>query len=247
MAVDEALLASAATSGIATLRFYAWSEPTLSLGYFQAADDRAQHPASCDCPLVRRSSGGGAILHDRELTYSVALPQRDIRSSASGELVTLFHQALAEALAAFGIAAELFDRNAARSQEALDPGSLIGRLQTCPTNVEPFLCFQRRSCGDLLRGQEKIAGSAQRRRRGAVLQHGSVLLERSPYAPELPGIVEFAGQPLSASELTDVWLSSLIQRLAASTSTDKMTSAEQDLALVLEQDRFQSAAFTLRR
>src|SRR6185295_18138238 len=81
MAVDEALLETAATTGQATLRFYQWQEPTLSLGYFQSVADRQQHAASLDCPVVRRASGGGAILPDRELTYSVALPQ-PVASSA---------------------------------------------------------------------------------------------------------------------------------------------------------------------
>src|SRR6188474_2624923 len=76
MAVDEALLETAAISGLATLRFYTWQEPTLSLGYFQSAVDRDHHPDGRDCPLVRRASGGGAIIHDRELTYSIALPRR---------------------------------------------------------------------------------------------------------------------------------------------------------------------------
>ena len=74
MAVDEALLLDAAENGIATLRFYEWSEPTLSLGYFQRYDDRYSHAASRDCAIVRRQTGGGAILHDRELTYSLTLP-----------------------------------------------------------------------------------------------------------------------------------------------------------------------------
>src|SRR4051794_22517252 len=75
MALDEALLIDAETSGVASLRFYSWREPTLSLGYFQRHTDRAGHAASAGCLLVRRASGGGAILHDRELTYSIALPQ----------------------------------------------------------------------------------------------------------------------------------------------------------------------------
>src|SRR5882724_9809402 len=81
MAVDEALLESAAVDGIATLRLYQWSEPTLSLGYFQPAADRQTHPASRECPLVRRASGGGAILHDRELTYSLAIPEKSARAA----------------------------------------------------------------------------------------------------------------------------------------------------------------------
>ena len=74
MAVDEALLEAAVAGGDATLRLYQWSEPTLSLGYFQRYDDRNRHDASRDCAVVRRQSGGGAILHDRELTYSLTLP-----------------------------------------------------------------------------------------------------------------------------------------------------------------------------
>jgi len=75
MAVDEALLDAAVEQGVAALRFYQWSEPTLSLGYFQRHADRDSHAASHDCTLVRRQSGGGAILHDRELTYSLTLRQ----------------------------------------------------------------------------------------------------------------------------------------------------------------------------
>src|SRR5689334_21696416 len=76
MAIDDALLESAAEAGVATLRLYQWSEPTLSLGYFQAAAERKTHQPSLTCALVRRASGGGAILHDRELTYSLALPEK---------------------------------------------------------------------------------------------------------------------------------------------------------------------------
>ncbi|MEM6330787.1 MAG: lipoate--protein ligase family protein, partial [Planctomycetota bacterium] len=74
MAVDEALLDAAAAGAGATLRLYRWSSPTLSLGYFQPLAARAAHPASAGCPCVRRHSGGGAIVHDHELTYSLAVP-----------------------------------------------------------------------------------------------------------------------------------------------------------------------------
>src|SRR5581483_5910324 len=69
MSVDEMLLERTSAEGGFQLRFYQWNEPTLSLGYFQAVQDRAGHEASRGCALVRRLSGGGAILHDRELTH----------------------------------------------------------------------------------------------------------------------------------------------------------------------------------
>src|SRR5262245_10595361 len=74
MAVDEALIDDVADGGLATLRFYQWNEPTLSLGYFQPYAARMGHAASASAAVVRRLSGGGALLHDRELTYALALP-----------------------------------------------------------------------------------------------------------------------------------------------------------------------------
>src|SRR4051794_30663710 len=91
MAIDEALLNSAATGGIATLRLYQWNKPTLSLGYFQRAAEREMHPPSLACPLVRRASGGGAILHDRELTYSIAIPEASASAAASRRLYEGIH------------------------------------------------------------------------------------------------------------------------------------------------------------
>ena len=74
MAVDEALLRSAGESRQLTLRVYQWEQPTLSLGYFQAHERPAEHAASQPCPVVRRATGGGAIVHDREITYSLTAP-----------------------------------------------------------------------------------------------------------------------------------------------------------------------------
>src|SRR5712691_9259535 len=73
MAADEVLLETAA-AGVASLRFYTWSPPTLSLGYFQPAASRLADPLLADLPWVRRASGGEALVHDRELTYALALP-----------------------------------------------------------------------------------------------------------------------------------------------------------------------------
>src|SRR5262245_15370439 len=187
MALDEALLQAAETDGIATLRFYQWSEPTLSLGYFQLHADRRVHAASASCQLVRRSTGGGAILHDRELTYSIVLPLIDGFHLNTQWLCHAAHDSLIETLADFGVTA-----NKCSGQAMNSAG-------------EPFLCFQRRTLGDVVVGEHKIAGSAQRRRRCAILQHGSVLLAKSAAAPELPGIAELTGISLSARQLQSKW------------------------------------------
>lgn len=72
MALDQALLDECQEQPV--LRFYRWSQPTLSLGYFQKHQQREGHQPSIDCPMLRRSTGGGAILHDHELTYSLLVP-----------------------------------------------------------------------------------------------------------------------------------------------------------------------------
>src|SRR5262249_40431606 len=107
MAFDEALLQAAETEGIATLRFSHWREPTRSLGYFQWDADRRLHSESANCVLVRRSTGGGAILHDRELTYSIVLPLAESQRLSAENLYRAVHSSLIEALADFAVAASL--------------------------------------------------------------------------------------------------------------------------------------------
>jgi len=140
MAVDETLLEWAARKDACCWRFYQWREPTLSLGYFQEYGRRCDHPASRGCPVVRRLTGGGAILHDAELTYSVVLPGGHPLAARRESLYEAAHESLVETLSGFGVVAAL-----------CRPGG--GRPEG-----EPLLCFQRRAAGDVLVGATKIAG-----------------------------------------------------------------------------------------
>jgi lipoyl(octanoyl) transferase len=237
MAVDDALMEAAAADGVAALRFYEWAEPTLSLGYFQRADDRRQHLASLACPLVRRSSGGGAILHDRELTYSLAIPSGHPWAANAERLYLATHEGLAAALATLGVAAS--PRGQAEPDRADAPETQGGTL--------PLLCFQRRAVGDLLVGEAKIAGSAQRRRRGAVLQHGSVLLAASRFAPELPGIKELTAHSLEANLLAGLFQTALGNRLNMKWDDSAEFGSIGIRSATLERDKFASAAWTFRR
>lgn len=196
MAVDEFLLEQASRHSTLCWRFYQWSAPTLSLGYFQRYQDRAQHGASLHCAVVRRSTGGGAILHDRELTYSLTMSATHPLCASAAALYRQVHGTLVAALA------DLSANVALRESAA----------QLAPHD-EPFLCFARRAEGDLLLGDVKIGGSAQRRHKGAVLQHGSVLLERSPRAPELPGLRELLGTAVPIAPLIKAWLRRLAESL----------------------------------
>ena len=239
MAVDEALLEAAAADGQCTLRFYRWAEPTLSLGYFQTCADRRRHPASADCSVVRRPSGGGAILHDIELTYSLAVPERHPLAVGRLQTYRVVHQSLVEALRQWGIEAGLF----ARSTAALTL-TLSQRERGPSTERQPFLCFQRRSPGDVLVGGVKIAGSAQRRCRGAVLQHGSLLLARSHAAPELDGLKELSDRAIVVEELIQAWLERLAGALDFTWRRGSLAEPHRRRAAQLAAEKYGAAAWT---
>jgi lipoate-protein ligase A len=230
MAVDETLLESAAAGGGFTLRFYHWQEPTLSLGYFQQYTDRMQHVASRNCAAVRRATGGGAILHDREITYSIAVPPGHRLAVKHIALYETVHAVLIDVLAGYGIHARLCQGVGRESERS-----------------QPFLCFQRRSPGDVLLSDMKIAGSAQRRYRGAVLQHGSLLLARSTTAPELPGISEIAAISLSFDEFVQAWSIKLAEEFSMHFQPGMLTDSEQCNAKKLAQEKYDSAEWTEHR
>ncbi len=230
MAIDAAILACTAPQGGPTLRFYSWSSPTLSLGYFQSFRQRSEHPESSQLPVVRRATGGGAIVHDRELTYSLTVPASRQWVGAAPELYRAVHVAFAEALADFGVRAIRF-----ADSSRLAPAG------------EPFLCFQRRTEEDLLVNQYKVLGSAQRRGQGGLLQHGSLLLAASPAAPQLPGIAELCSQAIAAAEISRC----LAEKLAALLNVQWMDAAasaeEQAAAVVIAAEKFAAPAWTQRR
>lgn len=173
MAIDQALLESVEADRRATLRLYVWSEPTLSIGYFQKLSDRVGHDESAGLACVRRATGGGAILHHHELTYSVVIPV-ERQTGPRMDLYQQTHLAVINVLSEYGIGAIPFrlagsNRGPLRDSEKKD------------SSVEPFLCFQRRSDEDLIVGGYKVLGSAQRKSRHAVLQHGSLLIRASKW------------------------------------------------------------------
>jgi lipoyl(octanoyl) transferase len=163
MAVDEVLLDGVgAGSAPPTLRFYTWAPPCLSLGYFQPFD--VVDAAGCrrlGFDVVRRPTGGRAILHDRELTYSVALPQRLLGSD--GAVLPSYHRlslALERGLNRLGVPVVLAPESAAQAGPDHGP-----------------VCFDRPSAHEILLDGRKLVGSAQVRRATAILQHGSILVE----------------------------------------------------------------------
>jgi lipoate-protein ligase A len=196
MAVDEALLESGVHGDGVTLRWYAWRVPTISLGYFQSVPEFAPDDPLYGLPLVRRLSGGGAILHHHEWTYSCVLPASHPFAARPTLLYTEVHEAMIDVLASLGANARLRGERTAADEKHI------------------FLCFLRGDPRDVVLADHKIIGSAQRRRGGAVLQHGSLLLRSSRHAPEQPGLHDLAIVHLDDTALRDQLAASVARRLS---------------------------------
>lgn len=184
MGVDEALLASAQRSGLASLRFYRWAGPWLSLGYGQRLS-AVQHAACRRAGVgwVRRATGGRAVLHGSDLTYSLAVPIDLLPHGLEGSFLRVAG-ALRAALVSLGVPATR------------------GGGGWRPPGPGDFDCFAGAASSDLCIGGRKVSGSAQRRAAGALLQHGSIRLadDESPMVLAEPSARELRHATSLAAE-----------------------------------------------
>jgi lipoyl(octanoyl) transferase len=162
MASDELLLELAERTGVPVLHFYRWDPAALSLGYAQPLE-RHVNIACCrekGVPVVRRMTGGKAVFHDRELTYSLSGPAAAF--PFSGDLMESYKtiaQAFLAGLDHLGIRAEMAPR----------------QFRAAGAGVSS--CFAQPSAFEILVNGRKLIGSAQKRTRRSVLQHGSLLID----------------------------------------------------------------------
>ena len=152
MAFDDVVLRRAEAMNTAVLRFYGWSEPAATFGYFQR---HSEVEAMTELrPLIRRSAGGGLVPHDADWTYSISVPAtHDWHAMRAAESYRRAHEWLQRAFEAAGVATELAD---------------------CCVAEGPGRCFAGAEKFDLLFRGRKIAGAAQRRVKFGLLIQGSV-------------------------------------------------------------------------
>ncbi|MDG2184576.1 MAG: biotin/lipoate A/B protein ligase family protein [Mariniblastus sp.] len=231
MAVDQALMETADKTARSTLRLYSWQPATLSLGYFQNYDDRQGHAESLICDCIRRSTGGGAIVHHHELTYSLCVPSDNRWSKKNAELYDVIHRATINTLKQWKVQAQLFDTHHSSSRE----------------NPSAFLCFERRTPGDVILDSFKIGGSAQRRTKHALLQHGSILLSKSIHAPQLPGITDLAPCKINTKEFSQAWVASVNQGLQFEISPGELSDKEIASATAIETNRYATNHWNKKR
>ncbi len=168
MAVDEAILQLHSEGKVPpTVRFYTWNPATLSIGYFQKAAKEINLEALRERGLgfVRRPTGGRAVLHDQELTYSVVVSESHPKMPSSvTEAYKVISMGLLHGFQRLGLHAEMVSLATEEEKEKYSsPGSSA--------------CFDSPSWYELVVEGKKVAGSAQTRQKGVILQHGSILLE----------------------------------------------------------------------
>ena len=167
MAWDAALLEAAPRIGLPVLRFYGWTEPAATFGYFQHFAEIEKMTALR--PLIRRPTGGGLVPHDRDWTYSLAFPPLDPWYALKAvESYRRAHEWVRSAFASCRVITELA------------PGAVKEAPGQCFIGAEQF---------DVLLDAKKIAGAAQRRTRDGLLIQGSIQppagVERARYESEM--------------------------------------------------------------
>ncbi|AUZ39483.1 biotin/lipoate A/B protein ligase family protein [Bacillus sp. GM2] len=168
MALDEALLYWHSENKIPpTIRFYGWNPPTLSVGYFQNIEKEINLDAVKKHGLgfVRRPTGGRGVLHDQELTYSVIVSEEHPEMPKTvTEAYRVISEGILEGFRELGLDAYFAIPRTEKEKQSLK-------------NPRSSVCFDAPSWYELVVEGRKVAGSAQTRQKGVILQHGSILLD----------------------------------------------------------------------
>jgi lipoyl(octanoyl) transferase len=240
MALDEALMDRARSTGETVLRVYGWSSPVLSLGRNQRAlgiyDENLLRERSVG--VVRRPTGGRALLHHHEVTYSVTAPATDAEPMAStyGRINAL----LLRGLASLGVDASLAEPRSRAAQPSALP------------------CFAEPARGEIVLAGRKLAGSAQWRHDGALLQHGSIIVqddqplirdlmrEASSPAPAAATLAEAMGRVPSLAEVAES-LFDAVRRQEDDSATVLIPATVDALQVSALLARYRDPAWTWRR
>lgn len=264
MAIDEAMLiAHSEGKAPPTVRFYGWNPATLSIGYFQKAEDEIDlaEVQRQGIGFVRRPTGGRAVLHDRELTYSMIVSEEypDMPTTVN-EAYRVLSEGLVQGFRRLDLRAEMV--NLGMPEEKAKYTSTAGSAA----------CFDSPSWYELVVEGRKIAGSAQTRSRGVILQHGSILLEMD--VDQLFSLLRFSSdrikerlktsfhtkavaigdicrgmgrQPVTYEEAEAAFREGIAEGLGIRLEEGELTPYERELAAQLSAEKYGSDEWNLRR
>jgi lipoate-protein ligase A len=185
MAIDEAILTAHSEGKVPpTVRFYGWNPATLSIGYFQkAAEVDKEALANEGIGFVRRATGGRAVLHDKELTYSIIVAENypGIPRNVT-DAYRVLSEGLLQGFRNLGLGAEMVNLATEEEKEKY-------------ASAGSAACFDSPSWYELVVEGRKVAGSAQVRQKDVVLQHGSILLDMD--TDQLFRLLKFANEKVA--------------------------------------------------
>ncbi|KKM08910.1 hypothetical protein SY88_20780 [Clostridiales bacterium PH28_bin88] len=250
MAVDEAVMVMHSRGAVPpTLRFYRWDPPTMTVGYFQDTGREIDLPACRErgVQVVRRLTGGRAVLHHQETTYSiVAREDHPVVTGSVLESYLRLSQGLLAGLKSLGVPAEL--------------------SRGTPKQGDSAACFDAPSWYELVAGGKKLVGSAQTRRGGCVLQHGSIPLEmdagmlfeclrfdnpavrdrlKRSFAHQATSLTEVLERDVTHDEAASALAKGFAEALGIKLVPGFLTAEEMSLATELKQAKYATEAWNL--
>ena len=244
MAVDERLFHLAASSGRTYLRFYRWTRPTASLGYSQEAA-RVVDIEFCrghGIDIVRRMTGGKLVLHDREVTYSLASADTAVFTETVRDSYRLISRALLKGLERMGLSARL--------AEFSPPGYVKGTMP----------CFAFAARDEIEIDGLKIIGSAQKRTGPLFLQHGSIPLEKdeallaavsrpgeTPESLGMTSLAEALGRPVEFDAAVGPFVQGFADFFGVGFDRFTLSPDDREAVRQIESARYAADAWTLRR
>ncbi|MCX5678419.1 MAG: lipoate--protein ligase family protein [Candidatus Omnitrophica bacterium] len=249
MAFDEAILQGyQCHSSPPTLRIYGWKNPGLSLGYSQDPEQELdiEFCRKVSMPFVRRITGGGIILHGNELTYSLVCSKSDLSIPAhvlsSYKIISSFLIAFYNAL---GIKAR-FACDVVKNETLSEPSAI---------------CFAAKEKYDIVSGGRKIGGSAQKRTRGVIFQHGSIPFNfdrgraLSFSRAELPRgseydavcLEEVLGRGVNAADMSKVMIRAFTESFDIRAEVGGLSSAEEECFSKLKTMKYESSDWNFNR
>lgn len=229
MALDEAL-----GTEPPVLRLYAWDPAAISIGYFQAADAFTPEALARDgLVLVRRVTGGAAIDHTDDLTFSViARPDDPLFAGDVPSSYFRIHDAVAAGLRRLGVEAD-----ARTDRPVVSDSGRAGEV----------VCFHKATAFDLVWQGRKLVGSAQRRKHDRVLHHGSIPRTKNRLATEAASLEDAMGRVPSFDEVADAIEAGFEEGLGVTLERSVVTDAEWERAEGVAAERFGNEAWTRRR
>jgi lipoate-protein ligase A len=259
MACDHALAESVSRGEPPALRFYAWEPATVSIGYNQPVRgrrERFEELRARGFGAVRRPTGGRAVLHAREVTYSVAASANlPVLAGGLRASCARVHAAIRSGLAALGIADLSLHGTGGQPRDSSRSSAEGPDLEAGPRRA--LACFATPSRSEIAWRGRKLVGSAQRRFEGAILQHGSILVEGSQSALEelWPGgsgggwvatLVEAGGRPFAFDEVARAVREGFESELGVAFEPGQLDAWEEARAQCLAAERYGRDEFLYR-